>query len=203
MSHFLASLALCDGSHSVYGGCFSLILNKPTSHLSLCLSLNSFCDETSRTWASLGPETMDFGLVWVLAQGFKSQSEINGFSFRVVSGQWLQLRVLPGGTHHSSRMDASENDSGNLVRHMDWSLLSPSDLSWILLFLTAVGSTFTTRHIHKRTSFSLWPSWFILSGAINNCSTVFPSSISDTFQPGVFIFWCYIFLPFHTVHGVL
>ena len=32
-------------------------LNKSTSYPSLCLSLNCFCDETSRTWASLGPET--------------------------------------------------------------------------------------------------------------------------------------------------
>ena len=39
----------------VCGVCFSL--NKSTSYLSLCLSRNSFCDETSRTWASLSPET--------------------------------------------------------------------------------------------------------------------------------------------------
>ena len=32
-------------------------LNKSISYLSLCLSLNSLCDETSRTWASLYPET--------------------------------------------------------------------------------------------------------------------------------------------------
>ena len=31
--------------------------NKCTSYLSLCLSLNSFCDETSRTGASLSSET--------------------------------------------------------------------------------------------------------------------------------------------------
>ena len=37
------------------GVCSSLNLNKSTSYLSLCLSLNSFCDETSR--ASLIPET--------------------------------------------------------------------------------------------------------------------------------------------------
>ena len=195
MPHFVASLALCNGPHSVCGVHFSLNLNKPTSYLSLCLSLNFFCDETSRTGASLGPETMGFGWVWVLAQGFKSQSEVNGFSFWVVSGQWLQLSVLPGGTHHSSRMESSENDSGNLVRRVDWSLLSPA-LSWMLLFLTALGFTFTTRHIHNRASFPLWPSCFILSGAINNCSTLFPSSISDTFQPGGLIFWCLSFCLF-------
>ena len=37
--------------YSICGVYFSL--NKSTSYLSLCLSLNSFCDETSRTWASL------------------------------------------------------------------------------------------------------------------------------------------------------
>ena len=50
-----ATLTFWDGLHSVCGVCFSL--NKSTSYLSLCLSLNSFCDETSRTWASLNPET--------------------------------------------------------------------------------------------------------------------------------------------------
>ena len=37
------------------GVCFSL--NKSTSYLSVCFPLNSFCDETSGTWASLSPET--------------------------------------------------------------------------------------------------------------------------------------------------
>ena len=37
------------------GVCF--FLNKSTSYLPLCLSLNSFCDETWRTWASLSPKT--------------------------------------------------------------------------------------------------------------------------------------------------
>ena len=35
-------------AHTVCGECFSM--NKSTSYLSLCLSLDSFCDETSRTW---------------------------------------------------------------------------------------------------------------------------------------------------------
>ena len=57
----MAALALCDGPHSVCGVCFSLNLNKSTSYLSLCLSLNSFCNEASRTRASLGPETRYHG----------------------------------------------------------------------------------------------------------------------------------------------
>ena len=65
-------LTFWDGPHSVCGVCTSL--NKSTSHLTLCLSLNSFCDDTSRTWASLSPETrcvMSVGRLSVLA-GFKS-----------------------------------------------------------------------------------------------------------------------------------
>ena len=41
------------------------------------------------------------------------------------------------------------------------------------------------------------------SGAISNCRLFFLSSLLDTFQPRGLIFQCHIFLPFHTVHGVL
>ena len=50
------------------------------------------------------------------------------------------------------------------------------------------------------TSFQLWLSLFIPSAAI---SPLFPRNILDTYQPGVFIFQCHVFLPFHAVHGVL
>ena len=36
--------------------------------------------------------------------------------------------------HRSAKMDSSEKDSGRLVGHVDWRLLSPFDLSWILPF---------------------------------------------------------------------
>ena len=72
-----------------------------------------------------------------------------------------------------------------------------------LLFFTTLDCTFTTRYIHYRVPFLLWPSHIILSGAITNCPLLFPSSILDTSRPGELIFWCHIFLPFHTVHGVL
>ena len=45
--------------------------------------------------------------------------------------------------------------------------------------------------------FQLWPSCFILSGAISSCSPLFHSSIMNTFQSrGGLIFWGHIFLPF-------
>ena len=58
-------------------------------------------------------------------------------------------------------------------------------------------------HIQNWVFFPLWLSHFILSGDISNCSPLFPSSILDTFWLGVIIFYCHIFLPFHTVHGIL
>ena len=87
LPNFRAALALRDGAHSVHGVCFSLNLNKSTPYLSLCLSLNSFCDETSRTWASLGPETRYCV--------FKSQSVVNGF--RVVGWTGARLKAEEGG----------------------------------------------------------------------------------------------------------
>ena len=49
----------------------------------------------------------------------------------------------------------------------------------------------------------LWPSHFILSGAISGCPPVFPSSILSTFLPLNLIFQYHIFLHFHTGNGVL
>ena len=78
---FGATLTFWDGPYSVCGVCFSL--NKSTSCLSLCLSLNNFCDETSRTWASLSPETRCCSQ-WILAD-FESQSELYG----LISNLWF------------------------------------------------------------------------------------------------------------------
>ena len=61
----------------------------------------------------------------------------------------------------------------------------------------------TSRHIHNRASFPLWPSHFILSAAISNYPLLFPSRKLDTFWFGGLIFQCHILLPFHTAHGVL
>ena len=49
---------------------WSVLLSKSTAYPSLCLSLNSFCHDTSRTWVSLSPETrcvISVGRPWVLA----------------------------------------------------------------------------------------------------------------------------------------
>ena len=72
--------------------------------------------------------------------------------------------------------------------------------SYAILLFTASEFTSITSHIHNLVLFSLWLHLFILSRII---SPLFSSSILGTCQPGEFIFHCHIFLPFHTVHGVL
>ena len=88
--HLLTWPTLC-----LWSVCFSL--NKSTSYLSLCLSLNSFCDETSRTWASLSPETrcvISVGRLWDFA-GFESSlvgsSPNHAFGRVRVPATWIQV----------------------------------------------------------------------------------------------------------------
>ena len=59
---------------------------------------------------------------------------------------------------------------------------------------------YITSHIHNWVLFLLWLCLFILSVVI---SPLLSSSILGTYRPGEFIFQCPIFLPFHTVQGVL
>ena len=71
--------------------------------------------------------------------------------------------------------------------------------SYAILLFTALDFTSITSHIHKYVLFLLWLRLFILSGVI---SPLIFSSILDAYQPGKFIFQCYIFFPFHSVYGV-
>ena len=58
----------------------------------------------------------------------------------------------------------------------------------------------TSSHIHNWVLLFLWLHLVILSGVI---SPLISSSLLGTYPPGELIFQCPIFLPFHTVHGVL
>ena len=84
----------------------------------------------------------------------------------------------------------------NLPWFMDLTFQAPN----AILFFTALDSAFNTRHIHNWVSFPLWLSLFIPSGII---SVLFSSGILYLCQAGGFLFQCPIFLPFHSVHGVL
>ena len=83
------------------------------------------------------------------------------------------------------------SSSSNLPWFMDLTFQVPMQYCslqhWTLLPLPVTSTT--------GRCFCLAPS-FILS-------PLFSSSILGTYQPGEFMFQCLIFLPFHTVHGVL
>ena len=72
--------------------------------------------------------------------------------------------------------------------------------SYAILLFTASDLTSITSHIHNWVVFLLCLCLFILPGVI---SPLISSSILGIYQHGKFIFQCPIFLPFHTVHGVL
>ena len=72
--------------------------------------------------------------------------------------------------------------------------------SYAILLFTPLDFTSITSHIHNWVLFVLWFRLFILPG-VN--SPLISSSMLGTYRPGEFIFQCSIFLPFHTVHGVL
>ena len=75
------ALDFCNGLYSLLS-VFLSDLNKSTSYLLLCLSLNCLCNERSRTQASLGHETrsvisvgrLGFGRVQAAATWVKSQA---------------------------------------------------------------------------------------------------------------------------------
>ena len=87
--------------------------------------------------------------------------------------------------------------TSNLPWFMDLTFQVPMQYCPLQFYsdLTAINN-----HIHNRALFSLWLSLFIISGAISPLS---PNTILDTYWPRGLIFQFHIFLPFHTVHGVL
>ena len=70
-----------------------------------------------------------------------------------------------------------------LLDHIQFILIHDpkSPGSYSKFFFMASDFIFTSRHIHNWASFPLWPSLFILSGAI---SPLFPERILDIFLPG-------------------
>ena len=89
-----------------------------------------------------------------------------------------------------------------LFDHFQFALIHGPDIpcSYAILLFTASGLVSVTSHIHSWVLFLLWLHLFLLSGVI---SPLISSSILGTYPPGEFMFQCPIFLPFHTVHGVL
>ena len=87
-----------------------------------------------------------------------------------------------------------------LLDHVQFTLIHGPNIPGSYAILFFIASDFITRQIHNWVLFLLWLPLFILSGVI---SPLFSKSILGTYRPEEFIFQCPIFLPFHTVHGVL
>ena len=71
---------------------------------------------------------------------------------------------------------------------------------YAILLFTASDLTSITSHIHSWALFLLWLCLFNLSGV---SSLLISGIVLGTYESGEFIFQCPIFLPFHTVHGIL
>ena len=100
-----------------------------------------------------------------------------------------------------------------LIINLAISCLTASNLPWFMDLTFQVPMhhcslqhqiLLSTLHIHNWESFPLWPSCFVLSGAISSCPLYFPGSICIGHLPAWgLIFQCHISLPFYTAHGVL
>ena len=88
------------------------------------------------------------------------------------------------------------------------SCLTLSNLPWFInltfqvpmQYCSLQHQTSITSHIHNWVLFLLWLCLFILSGVI---SPLISSSLLGTYWPVEFTFQCPIFLPFHSLHGVI
>ena len=93
---FPGPVAFWDSPHSVSGVCFSL--DKSISYLSRCLSLNSSCKGTSRTWASISAEArcvISIKRLWV---------QVPVWVWPGVSpGPWVQVPVWAAWFHCPSK----------------------------------------------------------------------------------------------------
>ena len=86
--------------------------------------------------------------------------------------------------------------------HFQFALIDGPDIpgSYALFLFTASDLASITNPIHNWVLLLRWLHPFILFGVI---SPLISSSILGTYQPGEFLFWYPIILPFHTVHAVL
>ena len=89
-----------------------------------------------------------------------------------------------------------------LFDHFQFALIHGPNIpgSYAILLFTASDLASITNHIGIWVLFLLWLHLFILSGVISPLSS---RSILGIYRHGKFTFQYPIFLPFHTVHGVL
>ena len=190
----------------------------PSNHLILChpLLLLPSIPPSIRGFSNESALRIRWPKYWNFSFNISPSNEHPGLiSFRM---DWLDLLEVQGTLksllqHHSSKASVLRCSAFFIVQldvrschllfdHFQCTLIHGPNIpgsSAILLF-TASNLASKTIPIHNWVWFLLWLHPFILSGVI---SPLISSSILGTHQPGEFIFQCPIFLPFHTVHGVL
>ena len=87
-----------------------------------------------------------------------------------------------------------------VLHHFWFSLIHGPHIPGSNIALDNIGPCSYHQFIHNWVLFLLWLHPFILSGVI---SPLISSSILGTFRHGDFLFQYTIFLPFHSVHGIL
>ena len=148
--------------------------------------------------------------MWVRSLGREDSLEESCLESRMDRGAWrARVRGVTGGGHFWSSW--AQHSFPSILVHWFlrcWCSLLSSP-AWpcpvyldsrtqrsrfrATLFSTALDFTFAPRHFHSWVSFLLWPSRFMLSGAIRNCPPLFLSSILDTMRPGELIFLSHVF----------
>ena len=120
-------------------------------------------------------------------------------SIRIFSNESALRIRWPKYWSFSFSISPSSEHSRLISFRMDW--LDLLEVKGTLkCLLTASDLAFITSHIHNWVLFLLWVHVFVLSEVI---SPLISNCILGTYRPGEFIFQCPIFVPFHTVHGVL
>ena len=124
------------------------------------------------------------------------------FCFGCIPSFFLELFLHWSPVAYWAPTDLGSSSCHLLFDHFQLALIHGPNIpaSYAILLFTASDFTSITSHTHDWVMFLLWLRLFILSGVI---FPLFCSSILGIYWPGAFIFQCPIFLPFHTVHGVL
>ena len=155
----------------------------------------------------------DHSVIFEIASKYCILDSFVNYDGYPISSKWFMPTVVDimviwvKFTHSSpSQFTDSSNDNVHschlLFDHFQFALIHRPNIpgSYTILLFTASNLVSITSPVHKWVLFLLWLHPFILSGVI---SPLISSSILGTYRPGAFIFQCPIFLPFHTVHGVL
>ena len=161
----------------------SIALVMPSSHLILlCPLLLSSVFPASGTFPMsrlIASGDQNTG-AWALSALWALELELSISPFKSIQG-WFPWR-LTGLIFLLSKGLSGESPDWPDDR-MQFTLIHGPNIpgSYAIQFFAASDFTFITRHVHNWSSFPIWASHFILSGAVSSSPLFFPSSILSTF----------------------